>query len=68
MWIFNVVTLRDPVIAKVMRKVQDVNVGKACVPQQFVSWTDVGAPLPGAATAIEDDELGLGNGSNTLAE
>jgi hypothetical protein len=53
---FNGKPLVDPIVAEVFGKIQDLYASESHVVEQAVSRAHVGAAIPGAAAAIEDDE------------
>lgn len=65
---FNVESPGYPVIAEVMGEVEDADVGEARILQFAEGRADVWAAIPGAASAVKDDELVFGKGANPLAE
>lgn len=62
------VFLCDPVGAEVVGEVEDFEVGEACGVEEVVGGSDVGAALPWAAAAVEDDGGVFGKGGDAVFE
>src|SRR5579862_5413446 len=62
------VALRHPVGAKVVRDVERADMREAHLVQQLPRGSDVGALVPGAATAVDHDRPAAGQGGHACAE